>query len=172
MHRIKYAQGTLGCLTAFTMFLAPVAFLMTSFVDLSDLHHRGAAFFAFLQSLKIGDFPFGAMVIGLYLLYLGVMSGWRWSDGVALGVTEKHIVFHRSYFKKPITMEDLISCTVTRKTGGWIKALNPKLIFIYKDADALRESRIAVTDVDLSSPDSVAAVDLLKSLGKWIDTES
>lgn len=170
MHRLRYTQTTVGCGAFALILLGPAIFLMVALMDFSESDARGAAIFALFQSIKIGAVPVGALLLGGYLLFDGVMNAWRWSYGVAVRFDGDVLIFHPSHFRKPIPFADLVSITTTRRGSVWIKTIHPTLIFHFQTDGGLRSGRFKIRNVDLKCPDSRAAIEMLKQHIKWIDS--
>lgn len=169
MRRIEFANGTLGCLTAFLLVFALVAFWLAGFADLSESTARGAQLFAWIQSIRIGSFPLGAAIIAGYFILEGGKNGWRWADKTALTINGDHISIHPSYLSKSISLENVTSVTATRRTSTWVKSINPALIIRWQDGARMRDRRITIRNLNLESLEGHAAIEFFKAHGKWLD---
>jgi hypothetical protein len=168
MRRIEFANGTLGCLTAFLLVFALVAFWLAGFADLSASSARGTPFFAWIQSIRIGNFPLGAAVLAGYFVFEGGKNGWRWADKTALTIEGDNIIIHPSYLKANMSFEDITSVNTTHRTSTWVKSINPALVIRWRDDKLMRDRNITIRNLNLDTPDAQAAIELFKSRGKWI----
>jgi hypothetical protein len=170
MHRLRYTQTTVGCGAFALILLGPAIFLMVALMDFSESDARGATIFALFQSIKIGAVPVGAVLLGGYVLFDGMMNAWRWSYGVAIRFDGDALIFHPSHFRKPVPFADLVSITTTYRGSAWVKTTHPTLIFHCQSNGSFRASRFKIRNVDIKCPDSLAAIAMLKQHGKWIDS--
>jgi membrane-anchored protein YejM (alkaline phosphatase superfamily) len=169
MGRIEFAIGTLGCMMALLFAMALVVFWLVGFVDLSESTARGAEVFAWVQSIKIGSFPLGAVLFAGYIVYEGGINGWRWADKTALMINGNDIFIHPSYRNANMSLEDVISVTKTYKTSTWSKAISPSLAIRWHDVRRARDRSVTIRNLNLGTPDAHRVIELLKNQQKWFE---
>jgi hypothetical protein len=167
--RINFATDTLGCGVIVMLLAVPVLVWLIAFADLSDSNARGADFFRMLQSSRIAGIPVGALLLGGYFIYELSIWAWRWTDQVALGLTDDRLLFHRSIKRTAVSLAELDHIAVTYQTNRRVRTINPSLIVNWTEPETRTSKRSLIRNIDLRTGDAQAFRESLLALGKWVD---